>query len=242
MKLSDGTDSTGSTSCCQKGSDLYHVGPQLNILALRQIGRACSKLDMTTTCVDAECDYGPCGARKVQVAPSDVGTAVRIFEPASNPQGCGTHQIVNGQPVDSPEQFSDQPTYPGVTARCPYMKCLSGGLPAVKLTVTAETHNATGNVTSTPLGISISGAGTSTKVFPKDLDSPSQLPRVTTLIAEPKGRHARAKFSGSCTHTGDFGKKVYCHVPLTPDPQVTVAYECHEGRTCENSELGSPSN
>lgn len=231
MRLPDGSNG-GSKSCCQRGKDLFHVGPKDDTLGHRQIGASCSMPD-NSTCEGTNCAYGPCGARKVQVQQADPNTSIFIFEPRSNPEICGTQITAGGAPIFSPEVYSDQPRYPGVTARCPFTTCLVGGRPALTLTVTAVTHNATGHVESTPSGISLSGAGMGTKVFPRDPDSPQ--PRIAVLVAVPKGSHARAVFSGNCKHTGDFGKNARCVVPLIPDPKVTVAYECHAGFACEDN-------
>lgn len=239
MLLPDGSKS-GSSSCCQKGIDFFFIGPG-NTLAHRQIGLVCSKLDTTTNCKDHDCDFGPCGARIVSHPQADPNTIIHVFEPKSNPQLCGTQVIVNGQAISlsgsvgpPDEPYTDQPIYPAVTASCPYTRCIVGGIPAVTLTVTAETHNATGHVESEPAGISLSGEGKSPGVvFPKDPHSPPPHPRVAILEAEPKGNHARAVFSGDCANHGAFGKKARCEVPLVPDPKVTVTYECREGFTCD---------
>jgi hypothetical protein len=245
MLLSDGSKG-GSPSCCQKGIDFFFTGPGSK-LGHRQIGQVCSKIDpstnsVTTNCTDRECTVGPCGASIIGAQQADPNTIIRIFEPKSNPQLCGTQVIVNGQAVASSgsigppvELYTDQPIYPAVTASCPYTRCIVGGIPAVTLTVSAETHNATGHVDSEPAGISLSGSGTSTNVFPKDPQSPPPHPRVAILVAEPQGKHARAVFSGDCTNNAGFGEKVHCDVPLVPDPQVTVTYECQDGFACQSN-------
>lgn len=102
MLLPDGSKG-GSTSCCQKGIDLFHIAPN-NQLAHRQIGQICSKVDLqthitTTDCRDHECNVGPCGAMLIEAKQADPDTIIRIFEPSSNPQLCGTQVIVNGQAI-----------------------------------------------------------------------------------------------------------------------------------------------
>ena len=241
------TSTPGSPSCCQKGIDIFQLVAAGNKLAHREIGQICSKFDpstnsTTTNCKDTECTVGPCGARIIEAKQADPNTLIRIFEPKSNPQLCGTQVIVNGQAIalsgsigPPVEPYTDQPIYPAVTASCPYTRCIVGGIPAVTVTVTAETHNAAGQVESDPPGISLSGAGTSANVFPKDPHSPPPHPQVATLVAQPKGSHARAVFSGDCTNNAGFGQKAHCDVPLVPDPNVTVTYECQEGFACETN-------
>lgn len=131
----------------------------------------------------------------VEAKQADPNTIIRIFEPKSKPQLCGTQVIVNGQAValgDSTgppvEPYIAQPAYPAVTAGCPYTRCIAGGIPAVTLTVTAETHNATGHVESEPAGISLSGAGTSANVFPKDSHSLPPHPRVGYPCSRTEGQ------------------------------------------------------
>jgi hypothetical protein len=244
MLLPDGSKG-GSPSCCQKDVDFFLIGSG-NRLGHRQIGQLCSKIDpstnsVTTNCTDRECTVGPCGASIVGAQQADSNRVIRIFQPKSNPQLCGTQVIVNGQAISlsgsigpPQEPYVDQPIYPAVTASCPYTTCIAGGIPAVWLKVIAVTHNATGHVESEPAGISLSGAGESPQTaFPKDPHSPPPHPQIAILEAEPKGPHARVVFSGDCTNNAGFGQKARCDVPLVPNPTVTVTYDCQDGFTCE---------
>jgi hypothetical protein len=226
-------DKGGSPSCCRLGDQIFQVTPKpgqlFKTLAHRQLGpRACSDSNGKTNCVDAQCYFGPCGTHTVETWQ---GLDAKVFVPHNQPQVCG-YQVTKGRslivrfPPDEP--YTDQKQYESVTASCPYTRCLQNGVPAVTLTVTAETQNATGNIVSSPSGITLSGAGTASAAFEQTV----------TLTAEPKGSHALARFSGNCVQIGpaDFGQKTQCTVPLAPDPVVTVTYVCYAGLSCDVNE------
>ncbi len=226
------TDKGGSPSCCQVGSEIFQVTDENNLLlkklAHRSAGPACSMANGSINCSTTgsnllypKCDYGPCGVKIVQTWE---GQHVEVFKPHSEPRSCG-YQVTLGSHLvtRSPEKFDGQEQYPEVKASCIYTRCIPGGTPGVTLTLTAETHNATGTVTSIPPGIQLSGAGTRSIEFSQTV----------TLVAEPRGTHAIAKFHGCAGEPAAFGKKTQCLVSLNHDPKVTVSYECHAGAACE---------
>ena len=226
-------DKGGSPSCCQVGSEIFHVVEENNLLlkklAHRSTGPACSMANGSINCSTTgnnllypRCDYGPCAVKIVQTWE---GQHVEVFKPRSEPRSCG-YQVTLGSHVvtRSPEEFDGQKQYPEVSASCIYTRCIPGGTPGVTLTLTAETHNATGTVESFPPAIKLSGAGTRSMDFSQPV----------TLVAEPRGSHAIAKFH-NCVQPepADFGKKTQCLVTLSHDPKVSVTYECHAGAACE---------
>jgi hypothetical protein len=84
------------------------------------------------------CATGPCGAR---IEWRVVAEAIQIFQPTSKSGKCGW-QVSNvstclvgcdwpeGSTRSNPEPYAGQATYSGVTAGCPYRRCLRGGIPA----------------------------------------------------------------------------------------------------------------
>jgi hypothetical protein len=210
---------THPVSCCQFGNEITHVGPDGG-LARRKLGHACTTATGKHTCVGSGCYYGPCGAHVVSATHTN---NTLIFIPHSNPQVCGYQTITfDGHKIESPEKYTDQPLYPEVTPSCDYTTCDTGG-PASIITVTTGPSTATGRVKSNLAGITLAGTGRLRKRFA----------RTVTLTAEPRGTHARAVFSGDCIKTGEYGEKAECSIKLTPDPKVTLTYECQKGFTCE---------
>jgi hypothetical protein len=244
--LADGS-SGGSPSCCQKGAYIYQVVPKLMDgqvtslgIGIRQIGpHACSTKTGETTCQGHQCYFGPCGVAKLESPPpvdplppgSFPGTEAVIFHPSQG-KVCG-YQFRSGQHVliSEPELYflGQQPPYDPVVAGCKYTVCGRGG-PASIITISTLPSAATGRVVSNLHGIKLSGTGKASGEF---LDA-------VTLTAFPKGRHARAVFSGGCIETGEYGKKARCDVKLAPDPEVIVTYECQKGFTC-NRQAGEKS-
>jgi hypothetical protein len=212
---------SGSSSCCQVGNDqnggeewhVIDIPGKPNGLGHRYLGKACSTLA-----------FGPCGAAKDPLEdPLWInGTGTTIFRPASG-TGCG-YQVTNaGNTISFPEQYTDQATYPGVTAGCYFTGC-SGNTPffILNITVNVAAGSSLGRVLSDPPGITLSGAGEASGSFPGNV----------TLIAEPTGRHVRAVFSGACNKTGEYGERAECIVKPAPDPKVSVTLECEKGFTC----------
>jgi hypothetical protein len=211
-----------SSSCCQEGSSLtgeiWHViGTGDNGLAHRYLGKACTA------------NFGPCGAAKDPLEdPQWInGTGTKIFRPASANR-CG-YQVKNSSGVTTnfPEPYNSQTLYPGVTASCAFTACV-GKTPVVK--VYASMFNrpvalggiSLGRVVSNPPGLTLSGTGEASGLFPGDV----------TLIAEPTGKHVRAVFSGDCIKAGEYGDRAECVVKLAPDPKINVTFECEKGFTC----------
>ena len=213
-----------SEHCCQTKNEEFHVKPD-GTLAHRQYGRVCSEADgISTNCTGTACSFGPCGARIVPT--QSVGNTF-VFIPHSDPKVCGyqTTTTAQGDVIFVPERYVDQQLYPAVTPTCLYTKCLGGGRRGVALTVTATADAAKGHVKSDPPGIDLTGSGTASATFEDGVE----------LTAEPQGSNARAVFSGSCTKTGEYGKKTKCNVKLAPDPTVTVTYECRANTTCQGA-------
>ena len=222
----------GSSSCCPAGGYLgvegeWHVFETQGVkkLAHRYLGKACT----TETRIDGKTlNFYPCGAAKDPLEdPQWInGTSTTIFRPTSG-IGCG-YQVTNPD-YSYPEPYSDQQLYPKVTATCPYTACTGDAIAAVKVTVgifptppNVLAGARLGRVLSNPPGITLSGAGESSGLFPGDV----------TLIAEPTGGHVRAVFSGACNKAGEYGVRAECLVKLAPDPKVSVTFECEKGFTC----------
>jgi hypothetical protein len=224
----------GSSSCCPAGGYLgvegeWHVyvakvgTKEVEMLAHRYIGKACTPQWWIQGKV---LEFGPCGAAKDPVDNPNWMNGINptIFRPASG-VGCG-YQVTNpdGSIFSNPENYTDQPLYPGVTASCRFTDCLAAGVPAVTLFVgtNVPVGPSLGRVRSDPPGITLSGAGKASALFPGDV----------TLIAEPTGKHARAVFSGDCNKAGEYGQRAEGLVKLAPDQKVTVTFECEKGFTC----------
>src|SRR6267143_2212573 len=107
-------DKGASTSCCQLGSEIFHVvdvpAPLFKKLAHRSIGPACSMANGSINCSTTgnnplypKCDYGACGAKIVGTLE---GQHVEVFKPHSEPRACG-YQVTLGahKVVWSPEKF-----------------------------------------------------------------------------------------------------------------------------------------
>jgi hypothetical protein len=219
-----------SPSCCQQGSDIFHVLEGTREVIHRQVGPACTNKDPRVTCIGKACDFGPCGTTIVPIVPSRRSTKDGIiFVPMSNPHECGyqaTETPTSGfesEVISSPEAYSQQPQYSGVIATCLYKRCPAhAGPPVSDFEITIRTLGATGRVKSNPAGITLSGSGKASGAFSD----------AVTLTAQPTGRHARAVFSGDCIETGEYGKSAECRVKLAPDPKVTVTYECEKDFRC----------
>ena len=230
MKLKDG--STGVPVKCCRGRDdvLVQEGRGATGLAFRLRGTRCSnyKPKPQDACeVSGQCDFGPCGVAPLLPVS---GTEQHVFKPEHAVKACG-YQIKlepNSGGVDQfdayPEPYRNtEQEYPLVTPACPYTAC-DGHRPAITVSVTTVANQATGTVKSQPEGISLSQAGTASKKFADPI----------TITANPKGPDARAVLSGGgCAVNGGFGETVHCNVPLAPDPEVTVTFECKPGQTCQ---------
>ena len=239
MLLAQGP-STGSTSCCQKGSNfitLDRTRPPRTAKSVQRAPWLRNHFHVRTAYANSDlAEHAKCSSSL-----SIRGLHIYI-EPTSNPQACGTQVTTGGVATFSPEQYSHQRTYPGVTARCPYTACLTTGVPAVTLTVTGVTLHATGHFETSSGGISLTGAGERTAVLAatSELVGHHLVFEVTSLTATPKGSHARVVLSGACNKQGAVGKSVHCTVPLVPNPEVTVTYECLAGLACETIEPSPP--
>jgi len=136
---------TGTThpQCCQDGQHTW-LDTGTGILAHRTDGEACREADgVGTNCGVGstpfiQCVYGPCGAKtewRIHAA------EIRIFVPESMPSKCGweARGIVSCEADDPdgcgwqkkgirfyPEPYNGQLLYPGVTATCPYRRCVAG--------------------------------------------------------------------------------------------------------------------
>jgi hypothetical protein len=221
-------------SCC-RGRDgvMVHIGRTKQTVGFRLPGTPCSMHDGSTLCSlpgKPQCEIGPCGASvegfTVDTA-TPPGTDAHVFRPKHAVKACGYHaEIGTNQFSFYPERYDDhnpQPDYPKVTPSCPYTACL-GHRPGITITAKGVENGASGHVESHPPGLSVSGADTGSQTFADPV----------TLSAFPKSSDARAVISGGgCDSTGQYGKKVECSVPLTPDPEVTVTYQCKPGASCE---------
>jgi hypothetical protein len=230
----------GSSSCCQVGNDLFHVS-RYGGLAHRKTGRACTEADgISTNCFGTEedaCHFGPCGGAK---PPDDLllhGWDTKIFKPNSNPKVCGyqvTHRAVPGSGVPDthvnttsvPEPWTDQWLYPSVAPACPYTTCRKGGIPADDFNIIVLAVEARGRVKIDPPDITLSGPAKASWTSAETV----------TLTAEPTDKYARAVFSGDCIKTGDYGKKAECSVKPSPNPKITVTFECQKGFACERGD------
>jgi hypothetical protein len=229
MKLPDG--STGvPVECCRARDDvLVHEGRGAKNLAFRLVGKPCSMFDdphkMCSIPGSVLCDYGACGAAHALVIE---GTAQHVFKPAHAVKACG-YQIKlqpSSAGVDQVDAYSEmydsQVEYPKVTPACPYTACIGLRQPGISVSVTLAANNATGTVQSSPPGITLLRPGSATSLFADPVK----------LTANP-GQHARAVFSGGgCTASGGYGATIHCNVPLAPDPEVTVTFECKADETC----------
>jgi hypothetical protein len=132
-------------SCCQDGNRTFHTTPAAGVgtvLAMRGRGLACTEADgVSTNCgvgAASPCFHGPCGAHTEWAVTAE---EVHIFHPESKPAMCG-YEATNvievrvgvdwavGLSSSKPEPFAGQQEYAGVTANCPYRRCV-GGTPTV---------------------------------------------------------------------------------------------------------------
>jgi hypothetical protein len=102
--------------------------------------RAAKANGKSTNCEGGEdegCVYGPCGGKKEWVVEAE---EVHIFKPVSKPRKCGwaVRNVIackvgcdwpKGSNRSYPESFTNQTEYPGVTATCPFNRCVRGGTP-----------------------------------------------------------------------------------------------------------------
>jgi hypothetical protein len=231
-----------SPSCSPVGNndqsfvpEVWHVIPKTGGLAHRFLGPACTS--QTVVCEQVRF-YGPCGAAlDPNEDPAWVGGRdAKVFLPKS---GHGTGYQVNTYyeaysntvygPSPGAEPYTNQIPYPPVGATCRYTLCIGPGVPGITLTLdilsppNVPAGATLGRVRSDRPGITLSGAGKASGVFPGDVN----------LIAEPTGGHVRAVFSGDCEKVGEYGKRAECLVKLAPDPNITVNFECEKGFSCE---------
>jgi hypothetical protein len=207
---------------------MVHVGATKETIAFRLISSACTKYNSSDECSGMQRDFGPCGAAIQGVTTDTVNpptTDARVFHPEHAVKACGFQaEIGPGLFSFYSEKFTDQLENPKVTPSCPYTTCISRKKPGITITVTGIVDGATGSVNGEPPGLSVVGAGTASKAFAEPVK----------LTATPK-KFARAVFSGGgCDIVGDYGQTKSCHVPLAPDPQVTVTYQCKPGENCEH--------
>jgi len=181
----------------------------------------------STPCSGSQCQFGPCGAAiqgfttdTVLSSPADA----HVFHPQHAVKSCG-FQAEIGPNLFSfyPEPYKDQLEYPKVTPSCPYTSCVSWKMPGITIAVTGVEDGASGHVKSEPPGLSVDGAGTASKTFAGPIK----------LIATPN-QNAKALFSAQCEIVESSGDNQTCKVPLAPDPQVTVTYQCKPGQVCEH--------
>jgi hypothetical protein len=243
MKLPTGP--AGPVSCCRGRDDvMVHIGRTKESVAFRLLGTPCTMYGGPEECSvpgAQQCAVGPCGASIEGVLagtlpPGSPGSEAHVFRPKHAGKACG-HQVTLGtnQFAFYPERYDDQnpqTAYPEVTPACPYTACL-GHRPAITITVIGVEDMASGHVESDPPGISLPGAGTASNPFADSV----------TLTAHPKSSHARAVFSsGGCSVQGEYGHKAKCTVPLAPDPEITVTYQCKPGLHCAANEPSPPPN
>jgi hypothetical protein len=130
--------------CCQEGNRTYHIpAPNSKRLIFRTYDKPCTEANgRSTNCegdeTNQECAYGPCGGKREWVVEAE---KVHIFKPVSRPRQCGwavegNLKCIEGDCKDwptggksFPESFTNQTEYPGVTATCPFNRCVRGGTP-----------------------------------------------------------------------------------------------------------------
>jgi hypothetical protein len=198
-------------------------GPE-NSMAHRLVGGvSCTADGVNRGCTGRACVWGPCGVRSVESFPAAESQTAYVFYPVSDPSVCGW-QSPSGAAY-SPEPYVGQTPYPPAEGRCPWTGCTPAG-PTAAINVTGVANGATGNLTSTPSGIDLDGAGTIIGAQFTELE--------IVLLGVPRGLHARAVFSGDCIEVGDYGLNATCPVTLGGrNKVVTVTYECEPGFTCE---------
>jgi hypothetical protein len=212
-------------ACCLDGTDEWFIfGGVPARLNHRTHGNACTSDGVAGPCVGMACAFGPCGAsRAIGFDPP-----AHVFVPFSDPTICGRQAAtLPGFPEEwTPEHVS----YPGLTPTCRFNEC-GDSRPLMRISVTIVNNGASGEVESHPDGILLEGAGTA--------DFPFTTTNVS-FLAKPRGAHARARFSGGCVASGEYGKPADCAelqrillpVPLTGPHATTVTFDCEPGYTC----------
>ncbi len=138
-----------AAQCCQDGNRTWHKLSTAETVVFRSYGAPCREEDgVGTNCGVGTnpfkpCAYGPCGAKNEWAIH---GVSAHIFHPTSQSKKCGwsVQNILDfplctdpggcgklGGTRDSPESYTTQTVYAGVTGSCPYTRCLKGGTPAL---------------------------------------------------------------------------------------------------------------
>jgi len=129
-------------SCCQEGNRTYHIpADNRKRLIFRTYDKPCTGANgQSANCEGGEsegCVHGPCGGKREWVVDAE---ELHIFKPVSQPGKCGwaVRNVIacregcdwpKGSNLSDPEPFTNQTEYPGVTATCPFNRCVRGGTP-----------------------------------------------------------------------------------------------------------------